>query len=150
MISLLPNKKMICKSLDAFKNLYVNNYKGTAIPVSQVSTLKFVSSPPIINHRDKIRTVSVSSFVKEGYLNDDVIKIVKSKMNDLKLPSGYSYEMGGEVEQREESFGGMNAVIIATVFLFVAVLLLEFKTYKSIVIVFSVIPLGIVGASLAF
>ena len=146
---LVTKQKKDIQSLDAFKNLYVNNYKGTAIPISQVSTLEFVSSPPIINHRDKIRTVSISSFVKEGYLNDNVIQKVKSEMDNFKMPSGYTYEMGGEVEQREESFGGMQSVIIATVFLFIAVLLFEFKTYKSILIVLSVIPLGIVGASLA-
>ena len=93
--------------------------------------------------------MSVSSFVKEGYLNDNVIKVVNDEMKRLKLPEGFTYEMGGEVQQREESFGGMTNVIIATVFLFIVVLLFEFKTYKSIMIVLSVIPLGIVGAALA-
>ena len=104
---------------------------------------------PVINHRDKIRTVSVSAFVKEGFLNDNVISAVKKKMDAMKLPRGYTYELGGEIEQREESFGGMSTVILATLFLFIAVLLLQFKTYKSILIVLSVIPLGIVGAALA-
>jgi len=40
-------------------------------------------------------------------------------------------------------------VILVTVFLFIAVLVLEFKTLKSTLIVLSVIPLGIVGAALA-
>ncbi|HVO76199.1 MAG TPA: efflux RND transporter permease subunit, partial [Ignavibacteriaceae bacterium] len=135
--------------LDAFKNLYINNYKGAAIPLSQLSVLKLKSSPTIINHRDKIRTVSVSAFVKEGYLNDNVIKAVQEKMDKMQLPGGYSYEMGGEIEQRKESFGGISNVIIATIFMFIAVLLMEFKTFKSTLIVLSVIPLGIVGAVLA-
>ena len=146
---LVTKEKSDLQSLDAFKNLYVNNYKGTAIPLNQVSTLKFITTPAVINHRDKIRTVSVSSFVKEGFLNDNVIKVVKKKMDAMKLPKGYTYEMGGEIEQREESFGGMSNVIFVTIFLFLTVLLLEFKTYKSIMIVLSVIPLGIVGAVLA-
>jgi multidrug efflux pump subunit AcrB len=146
---LVTKQKNQLQSLDAFKNLYVNNYQGIAIPISQVSNLELVSSPPVINHRDKIRTVSISAFVKQGYLNDKVIEKVKAQLINIKLPSGYTYEMGGETEQREESFGGMSTVIIATVFLFIAVLLLEFKTYKSILIVLSVIPLGIVGAALA-
>jgi multidrug efflux pump subunit AcrB len=37
-------------------------------------------------------------------------------------------------------------VIVVTIFLFVAILILEFKTIKSTLIVLSVIPLGIVGA----
>ncbi len=146
---LVTKEKNDLQSLDAFKNLYVNNYKGTAVPLNQISSLEFDSSPAVINHRDKIRTVSVSSFVKEGYLADKVINAVITKMEKMKLPSGYTFEMGGEVEQRQESFGGLSTVIIATVFLFIAVLLLEFKTYRSTAIVLSVIPLGIVGAVLS-
>jgi multidrug efflux pump subunit AcrB len=70
-------------------------------------------------------------------------------MNQMKLPDGYTYEMGGELESRNESFGGFAKVIIITVFLFIAVLILEFGTFKSTLIVLSVIPLGIVGAVLA-
>ncbi len=57
--------------------------------------------------------------------------------------------MGGEVESRQESFGGFATIIIVTIFLFVAVLILEFRTFKSTLIVLSVIPLGIVGAVIA-
>ena len=146
---LITKEKNDLRSLDAFDNLFVNNYRGTAIPLNQLSTLKLKSSPSIINHRDKIRTVSVSAFVKEGYLNDNVINVVKAKMDNLNLPAGYTFEMGGEIEQREESFGGLTNIIIATIFMFIAVLLLEFKTFKSTLIVLSVIPLGIVGAVLA-
>jgi len=39
------------------------------------------------------------------------------------------------------------SIIIVTIFLFVAVLVLEFKTFKSTLIVLSVIPLGVVGAA---
>ena len=38
---------------------------------------------------------------------------------------------------------------LLTVFLFIMVLLLEFKTFKSMLIVLSVIPLGIIGGLLA-
>jgi multidrug efflux pump subunit AcrB len=102
-----------------------------------------------IDHYNKVRTVSVSSFVRKGYLNDKVINDVVSKMESLKLPDGYSYSMGGEVEASNESFGGLGSIIIVTVFMFVAVLVLMFKTFKSMLIVLSVIPLGMVGALLA-
>jgi multidrug efflux pump subunit AcrB len=57
--------------------------------------------------------------------------------------------MGGEVESRENSFGGFMSIIIVTIFLFIAVLILEFRTFKSTLIVLSVIPLGMVGAAIA-
>jgi len=82
-------------------------------------------------------------------LTDAVLKDVIAQMDKIKLPNGYSYEMGGEVESRHHSFGGLGTILILTLFLFIAVLILQFKTFKSTLIVLSVIPLGIVGAVLA-
>jgi multidrug efflux pump subunit AcrB len=91
----------------------------------------------------------VTAFVDKGFLTDNVIQDVIGKMDKVTLPAGYSYTMGGELESRQESFGGFESVVIVTIFLFVAVLILEFRTFKSTLIVLSVIPLGVVGAVLA-
>lgn len=136
-------------TLDVFNNLYVNNLQGQAIPLSQVAELKMETSPVNINHQEKRRVVSVKAFVKDGFLVSRVIGDVTGKMDAMHLPVGYSYEMGGEVESAKQSFGGFQSVILVTVFLFIAVLILEFRTFKSTLIILSVIPLGIVGAALA-
>lgn len=136
-------------SLTVFNNVFVNNVQGTAIPLSQVAKLKLEPSPVSINHFNTARMVSVNSFVEKGFLNADVIKMVEDKMAKMKLPRGYHFMMGGEVESRNDSFGGFGSIIIVTIFIFIAVLILEFKTFKSTIIVLSVIPLGIVGAVLA-
>jgi len=143
---ILTSPKYERASLDIFDNLFVNNNQGFAIPLMQLATLKLESSPLIINHFNKIRTVSVSAFVMKGYLADNVIKDVISQMDNFKLPEGYSYKMGGEYESRQETFGGFGTILIITVFLFIAILVLEFKTFKSTLIVLSVIPIGLVGA----
>lgn len=136
-------------TLEAFNNLYVNNLAGQAIPLTQVAELKMETSPVNINHQEKKRVVAVKAFVQQGFLADRVINDVIGKMEATKLPAGYSYEMGGEVESRKNSFGGFMNIIIVTIFLFIAVLILEFRTFKSTLIILSVIPLGIVGAALA-
>ena len=136
-------------TLASFNNVFINTRQGSAVPLEQIAALKLETSPVRIDHYNKTRMVSVSSFVEKGYLNDQVINEVTGKLEQLQLPDGYSYMMGGEVEASNESFGGLGMIIIATVFLFVAVLVLMFKTFKSMLIVLSVIPLGIVGAVLA-
>ncbi|WP_295124722.1 efflux RND transporter permease subunit [uncultured Chitinophaga sp.] len=146
---LLTSQKEGKPTMDVFNNLFVNNTQGAAVPLSQVAGLKLETSPLSINHQEKKRVISVSAFVKKGYLVDRVIADVIGKMDKTILPAGYSYEMGGEVESRNNSFSGFTSIIIVTVFLFVAVLILEFKTFKSTVIVLSVIPLGVVGAAVA-
>jgi multidrug efflux pump subunit AcrB len=133
-------------TFDVLSNVYVNNMQGAAIPLSQLASPGLEASPLVINHNDKIRTVSISSDVQKGFLTDNVINEVIAKMEQMKLPAGYTWDMGGEVESRKESFGGFGTIVIITIFLFIAVLILEFRTFKSTLIVLSVIPLGIVGA----
>ncbi|TDS12413.1 efflux RND transporter permease subunit [Sphingobacterium paludis] len=135
--------------IHVFDAIFVNNVEGTAIPLSQLATLTFETSPSNVYHQNKQRMVSVNSSVAKGYTNDEVIHAVIEKMDKFDFPTGYSYEMGGEVESRQTAFGGFGTIIMVTVFLFIAVLVLEFKTFKSTLIVLSVIPLGIVGAVLA-
>ncbi|HEU4551335.1 MAG TPA: efflux RND transporter permease subunit [Chitinophaga sp.] len=136
-------------TLDVFRNLYVNDIQGKPVPLNQVADLTLEASPEKINHQEKRRVVAVKAFVQKGFLVDRVITGVTGKMDKLTLPAGYSYEMGGEVESRENSFGGFMSIIIVTIFLFIAVLILEFRTFKSTLIVLSVIPLGMVGAAIA-
>lgn len=135
--------------LHVFDDLYVTSRSGASIPLRQVADLRLEASAQTIKHLGKRRYVSVSSFVQQGYLVDDALNATIKAMDDMKLPAGYGYSMGGEIETRQDSFGGFGTIILATIFLFIAVLVLEFGTFKSTLIVLSVIPLGIVGAVLA-
>ena len=51
----------------------------------------------------------------------------------------------GEVESREESFQGLGAAALVALFGVLAVLVLEFGSFRSTLIVAGVIPLGILG-----
>ena len=135
--------------LSTLEQVFVDNVAGTSIPLSQLASFSFEVSPANIYHQDKVRMVAVNSFVAKGFGNDEVINDVIKQMDEFPFPAGYSYEMGGEVESREMAFGGFGTIIMITVFMFIAVLILEFKTFKSTLIVLSVIPLGIVGAVIA-
>ncbi|MEZ4790832.1 MAG: efflux RND transporter permease subunit [Flavobacteriales bacterium] len=135
--------------LHVFDDLYVTSRSGASIPLRQVAELQLEASPQTIKHLGKRRYVSVSSFVQQGFLVDDALNATIHAMDGMELPAGYSYTMGGEIETRQDSFGGFGTIILATIFLFIAVLVLEFGTFKSTLIVLSVIPLGIVGAVIA-
>lgn len=136
-------------SMHTFDDIYINNLQGRAIPLSQIAGLELEASPVFIRHLNKIRYMTVSAFVQKGYLDNQVIAKVTGEMDQLELPPGYSYTMAGAAEAQSESFAGFGTIILATIFLFIAVLVLEFKTFKSTLIVLSVIPLGMVGAVLA-
>ncbi|MBL7783217.1 MAG: efflux RND transporter permease subunit [Saprospiraceae bacterium] len=141
-------KRSTFASLDAFKNLYINNVLGTAVPLSQVAEVEFKPSPNYIQHYDKDRFTGVTASVKTGYLPSQVNAKVKEKLAAMKFPKGVHYVVAGEEESAKRSFSGLGTIILITIFGLLAVLVLEFKTFRSTIIVLSVIPLGIIGAVL--
>ena len=142
-ITLARNK---FSNLDAFKNLYVNNVQGVPVLVSQIATIAFETSPTAINHFNKSAFAKVTSLTKENVLANDVLKDVVPQLNQLKMPPGYYYKLSGEAESEGDTLGGnFLSVILLSTFLFIGVLLLQFKTFKGIIIVLSIIPLGILG-----
>jgi multidrug efflux pump subunit AcrB len=146
---LLTTPKENRATLETFEPIYIYNNQGKGIPLSQIADLKFESSTLTIDHYNKNRSVSVSSFVDANNLTDRVLGEVISKLDQIPLPEGYQLTLGGEYETKQESFAGFNTIIIITAFLFIAVLILLFRTFKSTIIVLSVIPLGMVGALIA-
>ena len=146
---LLTTPKGDRATLETFEPIYIYNNQGKGIPLSQIADLQFESSTLTIDHYNKNRSVSVSSFVDANYLTDRVLGEAMTKLDQISLPEGYRLTLGGEYETKQESFAGFNTIIIITVFLFIAVLILLFRTFKSTIIVLSVIPLGMVGALIA-
>ncbi len=134
--------------LSIFNSLYINNIPGAAIPLSQVASIEFKPSPNFIQHYNKERFTSVTASVKTGYFTTKVNAEIRSKLEAMDFPKGSRYVVAGEEESAERSFKGLGAIVLVTIFGLLAVLVLEFKTFKSTVIVLSVIPLGIIGAIL--
>lgn len=137
------------QTLDVFNRLYITAQSGKLIPVNQLASLTFETSVPTIKHYNKKRYITLTAYVDNGYNTQAVTKEVLAKMEQMPMPDGFSYMAAGEVESSQESFGGLGTIIVITIFGFMAILLLEFKTFKSTLIVLSVIPLGIIGVVVA-
>jgi multidrug efflux pump subunit AcrB len=135
-------------SVKIFDNLYVTSLSGYLIPLSQVAAVRFSDSPTYIEHYNNERSMTVSSSVRTGFNTDAVTKEILKEIKKLSLPEGFRIIEAGEIESRRESFEGIGTAIIIAIFGIFAVLILEFRTFKSTLIVLSVIPLGIIGGLL--
>jgi multidrug efflux pump subunit AcrB len=133
----------------AFDRLYVASFAGRLTPLRQVADVRFETAVPEIRRVDRERAVTVSSFVRTGYNTDRVTRRALAALDSLELPPGYRIVPAGEIESRQESFGGIGSAVIVATFLTLAVLVLEFKTFRGTLIVASVIPLGAMGGLLA-
>ena len=134
------------KALETFSKIYITSQGGALIPLSQIARLELQTSPSFIQHYNKERFTNVTAFPQTGYNTSALTDEIIEKLEAYEFPQGYGFQAAGERETQQESFGGMETIVIVAVFLLFAILVLEFRTFKSTLIVLSVIPLGIIGS----
>jgi len=129
--------------------VYVSAASGALTPLSQVADIRLERAVAEIQRHDRIRSVTVTSNVRTGFNTDRVTRQVLGTLDRSPLPAGYRIVAAGEIESRQDSFGEMGGAIIFATFGILAILVLEFGTFRSTLIVASVIPLGIAGGIVA-
>ena len=105
--------------------------------------------PTLIRRHDRLREATVTAYTRSGYNTGKVTQDVLQRLESVELPAGYSYRVGGEALASEEAFGGIGAAVLVAVFGILAVLVLEFGSFRSMLIVAGVIPLGVTGGLIA-
>jgi multidrug efflux pump subunit AcrB len=131
--------------LTRWQQIQVQTASGAYVQLAQVAKLEFDSAPAVILRYLRERCATVTSYVQDGYNVDKTTQAVDAALRHLPWPPGYRYEFGGEVESRKESFGGLGTAIVIAVFGILAILVLEFRSFRGTFIVASIIPLGVIG-----
>jgi multidrug efflux pump subunit AcrB len=135
-------------TLDMLDRIEVASMTGRPVPLRQLASPEFSAATTLIRRHDREREVLVTAYPEAGYNTGKVTNAVFERLDALELPAGYSLRAGGEVEARQESFGGIGTAVLVAVFGILAVLVLEFGSFRSMLIVAGVIPLGIAGGLL--
>ena len=137
-------------TLALLQNIRVNTLAGQQVPLAAITSPHFEAAPNVINRYNRERQVTISAFTNTGYTTDKVTRaLLKQVEQHFVLPPGYRLTVAGEVESRQEALGGIGTAFLVAAFGIMAVLVLEFGSFRSTLIVATVIPLGVTGALLA-
>jgi multidrug efflux pump subunit AcrB len=129
-----------------FDKIYVKSMSGKLIPLRQLASIEFKKAPSLITRYNLSRTALITADLEKGTNLDEIMEPVIQKLNQYPFPNGYTYRISGELESRDEAFGGMKiAMIIALISIF-AVLVLQFKSFSQPLIIFAAIPLALIGS----
>lgn len=123
---------------------------GRSVPLSQVATLIPDWQFAKILRRDLQRTITINAYLSSGATARDVTSVLEPWLIETanNWSSGYAYELGGE---SEDSASGLQAVIDQlplSGFIIVFLLILQFNSFRKMIIVLGAIPLGIIGVVL--
>lgn len=135
--------------LEDFNQLTVNSVSGHFIPLKQLADIEFSEAPSIISHLDNDRTATILADLDNGYTLDPVIAGIQTQLDEIEWKDGYNYTFKGDLENRNESFGGMGIASVMALLLIFGVLIIQFKSFSQPLIIFSALPLAIIGSILA-
>jgi len=136
-------------TLEMLDRIEVTSASGRPVPLRQLASPEFSAAASLVRRHDREREVVITAHPQAGFNTGKVTREVFEGLENLDLPAGYSLRAGGEIEARQESFGGIGTAVLVAVFGILAVLVLEFGSFRSMAIVAGVIPLGVAGGLLA-
>jgi multidrug efflux pump subunit AcrB len=142
-IARLPEKDR--NSVGNLKRITVSGPRGEPVPLTSVATVSVESGVGAIMRLDQKRVVAVSGDVA-GRLANDVIRDIDSRLKqDIKWPRGYSYKFTGEQKEQENAQAFLSKAFTAAIFLILLVLLAEFNSFTTPVIILTSVVLSLIG-----
>ena len=121
---------------------------GTPIALASVAEIERIYNPQNIRRQDLQRREGIFAGVKDrspGDVGGDVQQLIK----ETTLPPGYSFDIGGQMQQQAEAFAGLlGAMALAVIFIYI-VLASQFGSFLQPIAIMASLPLALIGVMLA-
>jgi multidrug efflux pump subunit AcrB len=120
---------------------------GRMIPMNQVvSGAEVVWEDPIIMRRNRFPTLTVHADPRWG-LPSELFQRVRSKIEQIDLPPGYSLEWGGEFEDSNRARASLVRPLPYVLALMVFICVVLFNSIRATLLMWLIMPLVIAGVT---
>jgi HAE1 family hydrophobic/amphiphilic exporter-1 len=136
------------ESRQAVDELWISTPKGP-VTLSQVARLELSSSPAVIEHNHRERSISIWAQIAPGHDLGGAVRTLHAQLDSHQRPAGYNYIWEGMQEDQGQTNHNMaTALLIAVVFIYL-VLASQFESFVHPLTIMMALPFAIVGAILA-
>ncbi|MDF1615321.1 efflux RND transporter permease subunit [Desulfurivibrio dismutans] len=115
------------------------------VPLSLVATGELQWRPASIERQDRRRVAKVLAQLTDGTTYSHVLAELRPRLERLELPEGIYWELGGDLEGTGEANAAMVAAAPLGLLLLLAILLLQFNSFRKVGIVLVTVPLAAAG-----
>jgi CzcA family heavy metal efflux pump len=115
------------------------------MPLSALATVEQVQGENELLRENQRLMASLTAQLDEAHDLGSTMTVVQNMMKTVKLPTGMTYEIGGQYEAQQQSFRELLTVLglaLAAVF---TVLVIQFRACRPALIMISAAPLSLVG-----
>jgi multidrug efflux pump subunit AcrB len=120
---------------------------GERVPVSQIGRLEVRMEDPILQHRDRMPTITVRGDIADGLQPPDVSTATLEKLQPIikSLPVGYHIDTAGSIEEAGKANEALAPIFPIMIVLMMIVIIIQVRSLSAMAIVLLTAPLGVIG-----
>ena len=119
------------------------------IQLSDVADFEVKTGPNLINREDGKRRIIVTCNIRGRDIGTFVAEAQSKIKEQVKLPTGYWMQWGGQFEQLKSATQRLMVVVPVALLLIFVLLFLSFGTAKDALLIYTGVPLALTGGILA-
>jgi multidrug efflux pump subunit AcrB len=135
--------------IDDIMNQYVTSpFLVSSVQVRQLADAEQEWTEGEIARRNGVRTITVMVDIDREHYASNILKELKPKVDNLKLPQGVSINYGGEDEMSKNEVTPLYYSLILSIAIIFIILLAQFRKIKTTFLIMMTMPLCIFGAAI--
>ncbi len=131
-------------TISDLEDMKINSPSGATVPLASLADFKEVQGPVSLQRENQEPQVNVSGELGDRDLGS-VTNDVKEKLDQMSLPEGYSYKVGGQAEDMAKSFSDLAIALVFSIFLVYAVMAVQFENFLFPFVIMFSLPATVVG-----
>lgn len=131
-------------TIESVRSLMIPGARGP-VPLSSVASITYEAAQSQIVHEGGERISTVTADVASGANALEVTSAFQKRFSETTLSPGVTMKLGGASEDVGKSFLELFVALIAGAALMLAILILEFNSFRHSFYLLSIIPLSLIG-----
>lgn len=131
--------------IESLGGVEIDTPSGTFVPLAQFVHFDVAWRPARYRRRDGKRSVAVLANLREGVPYSVVVSELHRQLDSLDLPPNVTVSLGGEAEGAGDANAAMAAALPIGFLMLVGFLMVEFNSFRRVLIVLATVPLAAVG-----
>ena len=136
-------------SLQDVENINLMTATGRTIKLKEVAKVVEEFAAPDIQRENRQRLVKVTASLAPGVALSDVVEQVQQVISEYDTPDGIDLELGGTLEDQQETFGDLFLLLMLIVVLVYIVMATQFESMTMPLMIMISIPFAFTGVFLA-
>ncbi len=132
-------------SLESIENLLLKTPSGKLVTLKDIAKIEIKEGLDVVNREFGERRIIVQCNIKNRDIGSFVKEAKEKIAKEIEIPEGYYIKWGGQFENQERAMKKLSLVVPVSILIIFILLIINFSSIKSSIIVLLNVPLALTG-----